>query len=190
MTREFTPDAYAIYAVNFIQFHSRYDELAAGVIAAIIFRHVAKPSLNLAAIGLAIFGFLLVYLSVTDDLWSQPLTMTRPTIWFPTVVSIACSLMLLGVARVPLRSRTITVIARLAYPLYLFHIFWQIFLAKRIAVGDRRWFVRFFDESPFWVSTITQFAVIILGSYLLSLCVEYPFIRRYKRPALVSTSNA
>ncbi|MEM6898474.1 MAG: acyltransferase [Pseudomonadota bacterium] len=172
-TAEFNPNDPNWHFASFIQFHSRYDELTAGVIAAIAVRNIRLPltiGLVLSAIGVVwIVGHL-----IANGYWFEPQSMTRETIWYPTVLGMVFGLLAVTVANVRVTDLTTIFIARLSYPLYLGHIF-----AAEISTHYRT----SIDVNVFGHMHLFN-ALFMLGcvafAYLLSLLVEYPFIRVYR----------
>jgi peptidoglycan/LPS O-acetylase OafA/YrhL len=183
-TSGFAPDDANWHFANYIQFHSRYDELLIGVVAAVLVRmdvkHPAIPALSFLGLG-----FCLTYLGSHPVLYDAPQFMTRATIWMPTVMSLSCAGLALSYASCQYKNTAVTAIARLSYPLYLGHILlmhvalhFEFFAPDLIKMLGSK-------HAANYLLVIASF----IFSYLLSLIVEYPFIRLYKKPAAMKVST-
>jgi peptidoglycan/LPS O-acetylase OafA/YrhL len=177
-TRQFLPNDANWFFASSIQFHSRFDELLLGVIAAILIRHrpVTRPSLWLGLGGLGVLAFV-GFLLVNPSSWLNPTLLTRATIWTPTCLGLSFVAMVMGVSQSIIAPAWVVVVARLSFPLYLGHI-WLGVLAKRIGlisldVG--------LPPGDHLVGRIVLIALSFLLAYCVSLTLEYPFIRYYKR---------
>jgi len=182
MTRSFAPDDANRYFVSFVQFHSRFDELAYGVIGACLIRmrlDLVKfwPYLYTAA-G-ALFAGFIAYLLIQPRIWKEPYLITAGTIWIPTVLGLSGLCALLVCYQMPIRAKSVIVLARLSYSLYLVHV---LFLELVRRAGDGQWWPMVADVISTPVRDILGMAGCVFLSYLLSLLVEYPFIRLYKKP--------
>lgn len=181
MTADFAPDDPNWHWASFVQFHSRYDELAAGVLAACIVRlkpGVRFKSLWFIVFGLIVFSGFLVFMYQNPGYLIKPYTFTRETIWLPSVLAAFCMAFTLGSYWWSIRSKAIIFVARLSYPLYLIHIFVQEFYGARAGSEWALWVVGILGET--WRSILLILISVFLA-YMISLLVEYPFVRLYKR---------
>jgi peptidoglycan/LPS O-acetylase OafA/YrhL len=164
-----TPEYSGAMMMNSFQFHSRYDELLAGVIAAMAIREFPKMSLFTKEI-LFIAGVFLLCLFLTSFYNSPnylaPQNMTVETFYFPTVFGLAFAFISIAIANVNCQSMIITFLARISYSAYLAHIF-VIEVASPFVPGTH-------------VVQLLLLGISLVFAYVLSLCVEYPFIRLYK----------
>jgi peptidoglycan/LPS O-acetylase OafA/YrhL len=186
-TAGFAPDDPNWHFASFIQFHSRYDELAAGVAAAAFIRatkglHARWPFSVLASVCLIAF---LTFILNRPELLLHPNTMTRATIWIPTLLGLGSAAAVLTLYDRPVTTPWIVVGARLSYGLYLLHIF---VLEVASPSGGSGWLLKLMAATSFQ----TQATIVLIGcvalSYLLSLLVEYPFIRLYRKPSKLAGS--
>jgi len=83
---------------------------------------------------------------------------------------------MLAVYNLEMRSRIVVIIARLSFPMYLSHIF----LLETVTLMETRYhtFGYRLDE-PAW--QLGKLCIVLVMSYVISLCVEYPFLRLYHR---------
>jgi peptidoglycan/LPS O-acetylase OafA/YrhL len=167
---------------SFIQFHSRFDELAAGVAAA-AFMRLAKDKYPRWLFGCAAVAGIFIFLAFMydkPDLLARPQYMTRPTIWMPTLLAITFASTTLALYDFKPTAPYIVIGARLSYGLYLMHLLVMGLIAPRSDVG--------------WLGILqnvtshnARSVIVILGcialTYFLSLLIEYPFIRLYRRPS-------
>lgn len=183
MTNGFMPDDGNWHFVSFIQFHSRYDELAAGVLVAAIVRcseSLRKYSSILLFISASFLTIFLYFLFSHPEFYKLPQTIARDTRWIPTVLAIGWGSALLSMYWWPVKSTLIIFIARLSYPLYLVHI-----LIGQVA--DKNGFMVDYNQS------LRDFLLIgfsLICAYILSLTVEYPFVRLYKKPKKTTIKDA
>ncbi len=167
VTRNVLPDDYNWFFAHIIRPHSRYDELVGGVIVAWIVRN-CKITTNtkgvLMGLGILMLSAFYLYFRFHPSIFYEPAKMTYETLIYPVWLSIAFSSLLMSVYAIKIRSfnlsALISAIARLSYPLYLFHI-----LLANIGISSNRYF---------WL------LMSLIVSYLVSLLVEYPFLRLYK----------
>jgi peptidoglycan/LPS O-acetylase OafA/YrhL len=97
--------------------------------------------------------------------------MSRALIWTPTVMSAGFGLIILGIANFTKVPRIVVALARISYAIYLLHmviIEILVYCLHQPVQGG--------------ANLIVPLLLLIAGSYLLSLLVEYPFIRMYKKP--------
>jgi peptidoglycan/LPS O-acetylase OafA/YrhL len=122
MTSGFAPDDPNWHFASFIQFHSRYDELVAGVLAAVLvrvcknMRETSEWWMTAAIILLAMF---LLYIYNKQAFLTKPWTITRDTIWLPTLLAGGGMCLLLSLYQLKFHETPVVVLARLSYPLYL-----------------------------------------------------------------------
>lgn len=113
------------YFGTFIQFHMRFDELAAGVVAAgIVLQgwNVRKWSSALLATSAALWCLFGAFMLANPAFLGAPQMITGATVWLPTLFGAAGALALLGMYWWPCQSKLVVFIARLSYPLYLVHL--------------------------------------------------------------------
>lgn len=180
MTAGFAPDDASWHFASFIQFHSRYDELVAGVLAAAYLRFsrdVKGQSSWWIAAGIALTFLFMLYIVGKPEFLAKPFMITRDTIWLPTLLGAVGACFVLGIYWVPLQAKPIVLLARLSYPLYLVHILFFEITNRYSEVGVLKWMLEAFTYQG---RSIVLISVCIFLSYLVSLLVEYPFIRMYK----------
>lgn len=173
-TKNFMPDDNNWHLASYIQFHSRYDELVVGVIAAIAVRKKIS-SVWITMVGFILLGFALTYMSSHEIFYNAPEKLTGATIWMPTVISLGIAGLALSYANYKFENTVITFIARLSYPLYLGHIFAQHYLG-RFDLWNKVLPEYFHALHP--VSYL-MILLSVLFAYVLSLTIEYPFLRMY-----------
>ena len=179
MTQNFAHDDHNWHVASFIQFHSRYDELLAGVVCAALVRHfpeLRRWSQGFAFAAIVLIAIFLAFMFAHPVYIKSPQALTRDTVWLPTLLGAAGAAFLLGFYWVPVKSKVVIVLARLSYPLYLMHIFvWEV--AKRTPG-----LMEMAEKSiGIDLANLIMVGVSVVLSWLLSLFVEYPFIRIYKR---------
>lgn len=167
----FPPGDAGHFLMNSFQFHSRYDEFLAGVIGAIIVREY--PNISRFAREMFFTAgvfFICIFLTAlyNSAYYTTPHLMLQGTLYFPTVLSLGFGLIVLGMYSTKCPFPSVIFLARISYSVYLTHIF-IIEIASRYLEYNR--------VTHLWLLALT-----IVFSYLLSLLVEYPFIRRYKKP--------
>jgi len=177
-TRQFNPTDFNWYLASSLEFHSHYDELLAGVLAALIVRRFPTRATNrplLFGMGVAALIGFYAYLAQTPNLAVASL-MTRETLIYPTLCAGAFASIMLAVYNLEMRSRIVVIIARLSFPMYLSHIF----LLETVTLMETRYhtFGYRLDE-PAW--QLGKLCIVLVMSYVISLCVEYPFLRLYHR---------
>lgn len=188
MTRSFQSDDSNGYFSSFIQFHSRYDELASGVFAALLIRlrkNIRNEScwwLSCAIILLSLFS---MYITNSSDFLIKPYLITKDTIWIPTLFSLCGACLLLGLFWRVNPPSPIIFLARISYPLYLVHILFLEVINPFGNEGILLWMSKTFTYQG--RAVILIIASIFL-SYLVSLLIEYPFVRLYKKK-LVKVNN-
>jgi peptidoglycan/LPS O-acetylase OafA/YrhL len=182
VTAGFAPDDPNWHFASFIQFHSRYDELAVGVAAAALVRATggqhSRWVFGVLATACAIV-FLTCFLN-RPDLLLRPNAMTRITMWLPTLLGLGTAAAVLAVYDHPVTAPWIIVGARLSYGLYLLHIF---VLEVSSPYGGTGWLLALMTATSFQTRAVIVLMGCVVLSYLLSLLVEYPFIRMYHRSA-------
>jgi len=171
------------YFASWLQFRSRYDTLAFGILAALIVQ-MWKPSRHHRAWVFASGIFLLVatlaYL-VNSRMWEHSAQTTRvAALWFPFVLGASFAMILTAVYKLRCRSKAIIIIARLAFGIYLGHIFLQEFYGAYHTSANLliQWVGRLSGLEIIVLYSIATFAL----SYAMSILVEYPFIRIYRKP--------
>lgn len=179
MTENFMPDDGNWHFASFIQFHSRYDELTAGLLIAAIVRWnndlVKKYSLLFLFVSAIFLAIFLNFIYSHSEFYKLPHTIASDTKWIPTVLALAWGGALLSVYWWKIKSPVIILMARLSYPLYLGHILVLEVITKN----------RILPELSQWERSSIFIIASIVFAYLLSLFVEYPFVRLYKKPAKV-----
>jgi peptidoglycan/LPS O-acetylase OafA/YrhL len=179
-TAGFAPDDPNWHFASFIQFHSRYDELAAGVAAAALIR-ATKGQHPRWIFGVAATACAIVFLTFIlnrPEFVLHPNEMTRATIWLPTLLGLGSAAAVMAAYDRRVTAPWVIIGARLSYGLYLMHIFMLEVLSPN---GGSGW------QADLMLATSFQAraAIILMGcvalAYLLSLTVEYPFIRMYRR---------
>lgn len=178
MIRDFAPDDPNWHFASFVQFHSRYDELAAGVLLASLssFLSLKWASKSLMAIvGLVLFASVGWYFAV-NGYWMAPHTLTRETIWMPTVMAILFTILLAVMRDINFNVPIVIFIARISYPLYLFH---YIFLLGN-SLWSGTWFTWPVEAFGFHASLWFYALASVIAAYLVSLSIEFPFLRMYR----------
>ena len=176
------------YFGTFIQFHTRFDELAAGVVAAGIVQqewNVRRWSWWLVAASVVLWGVFGMFMMAHPDFLAAPHTITGATVWLPTLFGFAGALAVLSVYWWPCTSKTVVFLARLSYPLYLVHLL--VFQVINRYRGKGFWEIVDAHFRAFGVYAL-MIAVSVILAYVVSLLVEFPFLRAYKgrRPALAN----
>jgi len=182
MTRNFAPGDIDLHYASFVQLHSRYDELTAGVLAACLLRlrvDIRRYWQWFTVGGGALCLLYLAYIYGSPGYLESPILITRDTVWLPTLFATAGLLLVLAMHWWPVRFLPIVVLARLSYPLYLFHILFTVLLHRYFDEGVFALLERIFSEPG---RDVVFIACTIAIAYLASLCIEYPFLRLYKRP--------
>jgi peptidoglycan/LPS O-acetylase OafA/YrhL len=149
---------------TYTQFPSRIDQLAAGVIAAVLLRHLplAKP----AKFFMTLWGLALFATFAASDFGSAAVgAFSRVIIWTPSILAIAFAMICLGIATVPRIPKFVVFIARLSYTIYLGHLFIAYLFPGQFVLS---------------IAGLPCLLAVFGFSYLASLLVEYPFIRLYK----------
>jgi peptidoglycan/LPS O-acetylase OafA/YrhL len=149
---------------TYMQFPSRIDQLAAGVIAAVLLRHLplGKP----AKFFITLWGLSMLAAFGASGFASVAVgAFSRVIIWTPTVLAIAFAMISLGIATLPSVPKFVVLIARLSYTIYLGHLFIASLFQGQFALT---------------LAGVPCLLAVIGFSYLASLLVEYPFIRLYK----------
>ena len=177
------------YFASWLQFRSRFDTLAFGVLAALLVR-MHPPSwlarALLFAAGAALFGAVLHYL-YHSRMWVLSGQTTRVfALWGPFVLGAAFAGVLVGVYKLRCRSIAVVIVARLSFSIYLFHALLQeIYGAYYGPVWPAAFeWLRYLGPVSF---TFVFAAASFVVCYLVSLLVEYPFIRMYRKPVPVET---
>lgn len=176
------------YFGSWLQFRSRYDTLAFGVLAALLVlaRRFSRMERVMAFVaGMSILLAVVAHL-YQSRMWLRPDLMTREAaLWYPFVLGAAFMMIVVAVHCNRCKSKAIVVVARLSFAIYLGHIFLQ---ELHVAYAS--------SNTPIvsWLSgqtTVTSAAVIAAGtmvmSYAISLLVEYPMIRMYRKVPHAST---
>ena len=155
------------YFAHVVRFHSRFDELIAGVFIAILVKSKSYiPNKNiLIFIGLSILLLCILYLFHYPQYLTYPQTMTFETIWYPTFLGIAFASIVLSSYSIDFTYKYINVLARLSYSIYLVHL----------ALPNIPLPIFSFEEN-----IIIRLFLILLVSYLVNIAIEYPFLRLYK----------
>lgn len=181
MTGDFSPEDQNWHFASFIQFHSRYDELAAGVLAAVLVRvckDMRKQSEWWMTAAMILIALFLFYIYNKHEFLNKPWTITRDTIWLPTLLSSAAMSLLLSSYWWKFHATPIVILARLSYPLYLVHI---LFLELTNPYGSQGILLWMLNSFTFQGRALLAIIACVLLTYLTSLLVEYPFIRIYKK---------
>ncbi|HHQ4463514.1 TPA: acyltransferase family protein [Aeromonas veronii] len=181
MTSNFAPEDPNWHFASFIQFHSRYDELAAGVLAAALVRvckDMRKHSEWWMTAAIILVAMFLLYIYNKQAFLTKPWTIARDTIWLPTLLAGAGMSLLLSSYWWKFHVIPVVVLARLSYPLYLVHI---LFLELSNPHGNEGLMLWMLNSFTFQGRAVVLMVVCILLAYLTSLFVEYPFIRIYKK---------
>ncbi|MBK5529972.1 acyltransferase family protein [Pseudomonas sp. NPDC087598] len=146
----------------FLKPYYRYDELIYGVAVAYAVRQrldiLKKCSLALALVILTI-SFIYIWKLTGADKHPSMALLTRDGILIPSVLALGFALMVYALYDKKISSPVINVVARLAYPLYLMHMF---------VLHYFHWFSAFL---------VLSFVAALICSYF----IEYPFIRMYKK---------
>ena len=161
------PNDYNWYFAHVVRFHSRFDELIAGVFIAILVKSKSYiPNKNiLIFIGLSILLLCILYLFHYPQYLTNPQIMTFETIWFPTFLGIAFASIVLSSYNINYTSKYVNILARLSYSIYLVHLA-PLMLPIYIFSFEMNVFIRLL--------------LILVISYLVNLLIEYPFLRIYK----------
>ncbi|WP_426783058.1 acyltransferase family protein [Pseudomonas atacamensis] len=186
MTSGFAPDDFNWYYASFVQFHSRYDELTAGVLAAALVRVIRNPRAQAMwwLIGASFFvALFMAYILGKPNIFAKPYMNTADTIWLPTLLGLIGLTLVMGLHWLNIKSLPVIILARLSYPLYLVHIVLYETTDRYAAAGILKWMIDTFSQNG---KSVIFIALAVVLSYLVSLLVEYPFIRLYKKPSLVN----
>jgi peptidoglycan/LPS O-acetylase OafA/YrhL len=180
----YAPDDKDWYFASWLQFRSRYDTLVFGVIAALIVRKwdfsLRQRAIAFSA-GAAILAGVLGYL-VNSRMWLHSGQTTRLAAqWFPFLLGAAFALILAAIHKMRCRAVFIAVIARLSFVIYLGHIFLQELYGSYS--GSSILLVQQLKSMTSAEGTLVFGVATLALSYLVSLLVEYPFIRLYRKPA-------
>ncbi|MGY3996664.1 acyltransferase family protein [Aeromonas veronii] len=182
MTSGFSPDDPNWHFASFIQFHSRFDELLAGVICAALVRStpdLKRGSKALAVSSIVLLAIFLAFMLAHPLYLKSPQTLTRDTVWLPTLLGAMGAAFILSVYWVPIKSKMVIALARLSYPLYLMHIFiWEVAMLTPGLMDAAK------ESIGMHATYLIIVMLSIVFSWLMSLTVEYPFIRIYKKPVL------
>jgi peptidoglycan/LPS O-acetylase OafA/YrhL len=180
-TAEFNPTDPNWHFASFVQFHSRFDELAAGVCAAAIIRGSQGKHSRwffgiLAAAGAFIFW---TFIHDRVDLLAQPQMMTRQTIWMPSLLAFTFACTVLAAYDFQFNAPWVIIGARLSYGLYLMHI---LVLELTSPIAGEGWMLAISDITSFKTRGAIMLIASVVLTYFLSITVEYPFIRMYRKP--------
>lgn len=189
MTSEFAPDDANWHFASFVQFHSRYDELAAGVLAACLVRLLMgakKQSVWWMVVGAFLLSVFLFFMYSHPVYLTVPQSMTRETIWLPTLLAAMCTAFLMGSYWWPIHFLPIVVIARLSYAIYLVHILLMELVGPHANEGVLLWLTQ---EITIHGMRVVLILFSLFFAYLASLLVEYPFVRLYKGRKEVSVRS-
>lgn len=174
------------FFANAIQFHSRFDELVAGTLVFMILREfklTRKRAQVLLALGILGAGVFVLWLA-QGDFWNQPQLMTWETIFFPSYLAASFALILAGCFGFKGKIDKVTILARISYPLYLAHIFVGEVYAQFQAHLPTNW--KTIDTG---YQTLILIAVSLACAYIISVLVEYPFMRfRSRKTGIVSAT--
>lgn len=164
ITRNVLPDDSNWFFAHIIRPHSRYDELTIGVILAWIIRYktLGRRFKKFAFIlGLISLSSFFIYFFSNQTIYQSPHLMTKETLIYPVWLSITFGALLLSLYTIKIESPIISMLARISYPLYLIHIF-----VPTLGLP---------------LSQNLLFIVSLGISYIVSLLIEYPFLRIYKK---------
>ncbi|WP_135556444.1 acyltransferase family protein [Paenibacillus cymbidii] len=145
---------------------ARYDELVLGIIVAIIVRMGLLKKLwpKMYIIGCILFLMVYIYIFQHPVIFEKPYMMTYQTYYIYTILSFSFGCILLSVVQMKIEIKAINIIARISYCAYLVQFIPGLFIPKIFFNLDQG----------------LRFIVILFLAYLLSLLIEYPFIRLYK----------
>lgn len=190
MTREFQYNDSNNFFSSFIQFHSRYDELAAGVLAAILVRSrksIKSESFWWMSFSIVLMVLFFMYLVSNELFWMRPYLITTDTIWIPTIFAMCGMSLLLGMFWKTNPPFMVIFLARISYPLYLVHILFLEVVNPISGKGILLWLAEAFTIQG---RAVVYILASIFLAYLVSLLVEYPFVRMYKKRAENITSKS
>jgi peptidoglycan/LPS O-acetylase OafA/YrhL len=145
----------------FLRPYYRYDELLFGVaVAYAVNQNIGRFKNTSLILGCSIIVLACAYIYKLPGADATPsmLLLTRDGVLMPTVLALGFSLVMYAVYDVKISHPLINAVARLAYPLYLMHVF------------------VFHEYNGFFGYVVLSFVVAIIFSY----SIEYPFIRMYK----------
>ena len=157
---------------NWIFFHYmrppfRMDQLLYGVILALLISHdnierfLFKYKYFMLFIAFFILLFILTYINFYNyNLFKSRQFILSEAIWLPTLLAIMFTIIMLVLYKIKIENKFIIFIARISYPLYLVHLFVQ----RCLPVG--------FYQYIIYTCIIT---------YLVSLLIEYPMLKKYKK---------
>ncbi|TXD58855.1 acyltransferase [Ralstonia sp. TCR112] len=179
----YAPDDLYWYFSSWLQFRSRYDTLAWGVLTALVVRMVkldSRQRMVAFSIGFAILAASITYL-VNSRMWGHSAQTTRfAALWFPAMLGVCFAAILAAVYRMNCRSLPVIIIARLSFSLYLVHIFVQeVYWAYRDAP-----LLAWIKGMPLPGMAVMLIPFSSVLAWLLSFLVEYPFVRTYRKPLL------
>ena len=184
MTSGFAADDANWHFASFIQFHSRYDEIAAGVLVACVVDRIAlrgRVEKLALTIGSAILLLAFALSVVVGGHLFSPQNLTRETIWIPTALAATFGIWIFLFRNVSVNSPIVMATARLSYPLYLFHLV--------VAAASNRYretwaiFSLPYELFGFYGAQLVLITYSLAFAYAVSLLVEFPFLRLY-RPSL------
>lgn len=177
VVRRHSLDQWQPFFMYSVQFPFKMDELIIGLIAAIFVRN-HKTGVTISGLLLcAGCGFcigVIAFLNHTSA-WREPYTLMREVAWLPTIFAGGVALLVIVTHRWRIAPAPVVIVARLSYTIYLGHIL--LFQLPR-----------FWDAIGLSYATLgiagfqaTLAAASLAFAYLLSLLVEYPFLRLYRR---------
>lgn len=176
----FAPDDVNWHFASSVQFHSRYDTLAWGALIAVISPKLVLTRFMkeiLATASLLLFAAFISMLLQTGQYWDMPQTITRELVWVPSILGMCFGTAVLLLQNVRVDSPFVIFIARISYPLYLSHFY----LVGAKAIWPEWSLLDLpFDNFGLTGGTLIIVALTVPVAYLLSLLVEFPFLRMYK----------
>ncbi|MBY7871703.1 acyltransferase [Vibrio fluvialis] len=183
MTSSFAPDDPNWHFASFIQFHSRYDEIAMGVALAIVIRVFDQASLKKNSewflfLGLISWLLFFAFLKGKPVYWDKPWEIARDTVWLPLLFSLMGGFTLLGCYWWDVKSKVLILLARLSYAIYLIHI---LSLETTHMMENQALFNYLKNVFSIWGFFVILISFVIFLSYIVSLLVEYPFIKLYRK---------
>jgi len=177
ITSHFHPNDYNWFFANSIQFHSRYVGLCLGVLAAYIISLIEiKNQLKRYRTFCIFISTVIIiccasYLKLHPQFLLTPQTLTWQTVILPSLIGSSFFFLLLASYNIK-SLKWIVFLARLSFPLYLVHILFidalNIYFTNSIPL-------------PWAELSLVTLAICLPLSYIISLCIEYPFIRIYKK---------
>ncbi|MDR6552193.1 acyltransferase [Paenibacillus qinlingensis] len=150
---------------------ARYDELAMGIIIAVIVKLgiLQKFWSKLYIIGGILLVMLYAYLYKHPVIFDKPFMMTHQTYYIYTILSFSFGCILLSVFRLKVGSKLVNLIAKISYCAYLVQFLPGLFIPKTFFNLDQG----------------LRFLFILFLAYLVSLLIEYPFLRLYKSKPII-----